>query len=351
MRIKAFKALRPPPELAAQVACVPYDTVEMDEARALAAGSPQSFLRVIRPEIELPEGIDLYADAVYEKAAQKLAEFEAHGYLVREQEPCVYVYRQSIGAHTQCGVVTCCHVDDYERGLIKRHEKTRSEKEDDRTRLIKRSRAHAGPVFLTYHGTSDIDAIVTRIQETEPLFALTAPDGVEHHVWRIEQHRELVDAFRRVGAFYVADGHHRTAAAARAAREFKDANPAHTGEEEYNWFMAVLFPAAQLRIRPIHRCVTELSGKTERQFLDAVAEHCRVEAKALAEPSTAGRIGAYVGGQWYECVRQDDAAGNPVAALDVSFLQDRLLCPIGGCAIPARTRGPTLSRGQEAWLN
>jgi len=334
MRIKAFQALRPPPELAAQVSCVPYDTVETEEARALAEGNPRSFLHVIRAEIDLPEGAGIYSDAAYEKAAQNLRELEDNASLVREPEPCVYVYRQSIGDHSQCGVVACCHIEDFENNLIKRHEKTRSEKEDDRTRLIMRMRAHAGPVFLTYRDTRDIDAIVADVQETEPLFALTAPDGVEHHVWRVEQHGELVDAFGGVDAFYVADGHHRTAAAARAGRDLRAANPDHTGDEEYNWFMTVLFPASQLRIRPIHRCLSELSGQTAQEFLDAVAEHCLVEARAPAEPSETRRIGAYVGGQWYEFVRQNNDTGDPVAALDVSFLQDRLLCPILGVCDP-----------------
>jgi len=334
MRIKAFQALRPPPELAAEVSCVPYDTVETAEARTLALGNPKSFLHVVRAEIDLPEGADIYSDEAYETAARNLAEFEDKGYLVREPEPCVYVYRQSVGNHSQTGVAACCHVEDFENNLIKRHEKTRSEKEDDRTLLIKRIRAHAGPVFLTYRGRSGIDVIVERVEETEPLFAVTAPDGVEHCVWRVDRRDELANAFGGVNAFYVADGHHRTAAAARAGREFREANPSHTGNEEYNWFLAVLFPAAQLRIRPIHRLVSDLGGKTAREFLDAVGECCRVESCAPAEPSQAGRIGAYVGGQWYEFVRRDEPAGDPVAALDVSFLQDRLLCPVLGVCDP-----------------
>ena len=338
MQIKSFAALRPVPEKAAAVASVPYDVVDTVEARALADGNPDSFLHVSRPEIDLPDSVDIHDDAVYAQGAAALRDFQARGVMIRESDEQLYVYRQIMGAHNQTGVVTCCHIDDYANDIIRKHEKTRKDKEDDRTRHCLELNANSGPVFLTYRDTAELNALVADVQKDAPLYDFTAADGVRHTVWRVTgANGAWVDAFNRVPLAYVADGHHRAAAAFRSGQQRRTANPTHTGREEYNWFLAVLFPETQLRILPYNRCVADLNGLSPEAFLEKVQGVFKTEAlptdAQCAEPAGPREVRMYLGGAWYK-LTWDEFEADPVGILDVSVLQDRLLAPVLGIADP-----------------
>lgn len=334
MRIKPFKALRPRPELAADVASLPYDVVNTEEAASASLGKPWSFFHISRAEIDLPPGTDPYSDAVYKQAAANFMEFQARGVFLREPEPSLYLYRLAHGAHAQRGVMAVSHVGDYERNLILKHEKTRQAPENDRTRHISNLNANSGPVFLTYRQDARIDELVKQCEQQEALYHLVAPDGIEHTVWRIADPASFVSAFAAVPCFYIADGHHRAAAAARVARERAAANPRHTGEEEYNWFMTLLFPADQLRILPYNRCVRDLNGLAPDAFLAAVRERFTVSETADAAPRKPGTASMFLGGRWYGLAWAVPPDAKPAAALDVSVLQDRLLEPLLGIDDP-----------------
>ncbi len=334
--LRPLKALRPPPDLAAQVASVPYDVVDTREARALADGNPLSFLHVVRPEIDLPEGTDLHSDPVYEQGRAALNKLQSDGGLVRDHGPALYVYRQTMGDHEQVGVVGRCSVDEYDQDLIKKHEKTRPEKEDDRTRHVLTMSAHAGPVFLTYRGTQAIDALVAHVVQSDPLYDFTAPDGVGHTVWRVTDHAALTQAFADVSCTYVADGHHRSASASRARASMRDGNPAHDGSEDYNLFLAALFPESQLQILAYNRVVHDLNGMTPAALLDRIGSTMEVVEDANPAPAARGWFSMYLDGRWYglaapaSALEQDD----PVASLDAAILQDSILNPLLGIEDP-----------------
>ena len=334
MRIKPFNAIRPKPELAAQVASLPYDVVNAREAASLAEGNPNSFFHISRAEIDLPPGAEPYSDAVYAKSAENFRNFKARGVFLREETPSLYVYRLKRGDHVQTGVMTVCHTGDYEKELIKRHEKTRRVPEDDRTRHISSLNANSGPVFLTYRGGARIDALVREVQRERPLYDFTAPDGISHTVWKVTEPAALVAAFADIPQFYIADGHHRAAAAARVARERAAANPKHTGEEEYNWFLTLIFPAAQLQILPYHRCVRDLNGLSTDAFMDAVAARFSVQPNAGPAPARAGEVSMFLGGKWYRLSWESVATGTLAERLDVSLLLTRLLEPVLGIDDP-----------------
>ena len=291
MNIRPFKALRPLPELAGSVASVPYDTVDSAEARKLAANRPESFLHVTRPEIDLPEGTDMYSDEAYEKAAFNLDNFRKQGILVRENKPTLYVYRQKMDNHVQRGIAACCAVEDYRNNTIRKHEKTRPDKEDDRMRQILKLRAHVGPVFLTYTDNETIDSLVAGIERSEPLFDFTAPDGIDHTVWKTENCEELVNAFKGVPRCYIADGHHRAAAAVRAAETLGGEN---TGA---GLFECVLFPASQLRILPYNRCIKDLNGLSPEAFIREVGKRFEISEDAPPPSPRTGRRGDVYTGQ------------------------------------------------------
>ncbi|MBN1673672.1 MAG: DUF1015 domain-containing protein [Kiritimatiellae bacterium] len=338
MRISAFRALRPPAELAAQVAAPPYDVLDVAEAKALAQPGNASFLHITRPEVDLPADLASDSDQAYAKAQENFRRFREEGRLVREEQSCVYVYRQRMADHVQHGVVVRCHIEDYERDVIRRHERTKPQHENDRARLIAALRAHTGPVFMTYKPEPGLDRAVAGVEAGAPLFDFVAPDGIAHTVWRVPGGEPFVSAFDRVAACYIADGHHRAAGAVRVGRAERAANPAHTGHEPYNWFLAALFPADQLLILPYNRCVSSLNGLTKAGFLDRLAEHVAVAADGPGAPREPGRVGMYLGGVWYELSLPlaDGAALDPLAALDVSVLQARVLDPILGIADPTR---------------
>jgi uncharacterized protein (DUF1015 family) len=338
LRIRSFQGLRPADSLADRVACVPYDVVDTPEAAVLAAGNPHSLLHVDRAEIDLPEGTDLHDDAVYAKAVENFRRLQAEGALVRETEPCIFLYRQAIGGHVQTGVAVVCHIDDYENGVIKRHEKTRKDKEDDRTRLIGDLSADTGPVFLTYRDQPVIDRLTDEVGKHPPLYHFTAPDGVEHTVWRIAGGEAFREAFAGVPCAYVADGHHRTASAVRVGRERRAANPGHTGEEDYNWFLCVLFPASQLRILPYNRLVHDLNGRSPSEFLGEIRQRFALTEGAAPEPESPGQVSMYLEGHWYGLTWGRVESADPVSSLDVSVLQDRLLDPVLGIEDPRTSK-------------
>jgi uncharacterized protein (DUF1015 family) len=338
MRIRAFQGLVPQPALAPEVACVPYDVVNTQEAAALASDKPRSLLHVDRAEIDLPANTDPHADAVYAKAQENFLKLQRDGVLVREAGPSLYVYQQQMGSHVQRGLVAVCHVEDYDAELIKKHEKTRKDKEDDRTRLIDTISANTGPVFLTYRDEAAVTALVdAKVKET-PAHDFTAPDGIRHTAWRIAGGEEWIKAFAKVPVTYIADGHHRAASAARVARLRRERNPQHTGNEDYNWFLCVLFPASELKILPYNRIVFDLNGRTPEQFLADVKTRFGLEENAKPAPDAVGRVSMYLGGKWHGLRCPADPKADPVARLDVSVLQDKLLAPLLGIDDPRTSK-------------
>ena len=331
--IRPFNALRPQAERAPQVAAVPYDVVNTEEARALVSGNPWSFLHVSRPEVDLPAGTPAYSDEVYAKAADNFARLIRDCPLVVEETPSLYLYRLIMGDHEQIGVVACCSVDEYDEGVIRKHERTRRDKEDDRTRHIMVLRAQTGPVFLTYRATAQIDVLVqSALSGNPPLYDFVANDDIRHTIWRVPNYDPLVQAFRDVPYLYIADGHHRAASASRARAELKEQSFANIGNEEYNSFQCVLFPDSQLRILPYNRVVRDLNGLSKEGFLARVSESFLVTENASPAPSERNRWSMYLDGRWYGLALRDDAKKptGVVESLDVSILQDRLLDSILG---------------------
>ncbi len=330
--IHPFSALRPPPEKARQVSSVPYDVVNSEEAAALAAGNPLSFLHVSRPEIDLPEGTDLYSDAVYRRALENFQQLISACPLETEEVPSLYLYRLVMGEHEQVGLVACCAVDEYDQDLIRKHERTRRDKEDDRTRHMMVLQAQTGPVFLTYRARPDIDNMTLETTMTKPLYDFTADDGIQHTIWHVPDAVRFVQAFREVPYLYIADGHHRAASASRARTELRDQSFGHTGDEEYNFFLTVIFPDDQLQILPYNRVVRDLNGMTAESFLAELRKAFSVVENGNPAPAQPQIWSMYLDGRWYELRlgKGTAPAAGLVNSLDVSVLQDRLLDPILG---------------------
>lgn len=325
MKIHAFAAVRPNVEDAAKVASVPYDVVDTKEARALAAGNPKSFLHVSRPEIDLPDGTECSSPEAYAQARKALDGLMADGTLVKDAEPKFFAYRQTMGSHSQTGIVATFDTQDYLAGVLKQHEKTRKDKEDDRTRHIEILNAHTGPAFLTYRDDASIDSIVAEACSKAPLYDFTADDGIGHTVWEIASvndtaAKELVELFERVPVAYIADGHHRSAAASRFAKE-------HDFEGESRYFLAVVFPASQLKILAYNRLVADLNGLSDEEFLAKVAENFTVGSKGERN------CRMYFRGKWTD-LSWKLPEGDVVGSLDVSYLQDKLLAPVLGIGDP-----------------
>ena len=326
MNIHPFAAVRPNVKDAASVASVPYDVVDTAEAKALAAGNPKSFLHVSRPEIDLPDGTDCSSPEAYAQARKALDALIADGTLVRDSEPRFYAYRQVMGSHSQTGIVATFDTKDYLAGVLKQHEKTRKDKEDDRTRHIETLAAHTGPAFLTYRDDPAIDAIVADACRRDPLYDFTAPDGIGHTVWEIASASactadELVELFARIPVAYIADGHHRSAAAARYAKE-------HDFAGESRWFLAVIFPASQLRILAYNRLVKDLNGLSDYEFMSRLTENFTLGAGGSRH------CRMYFKGEWQDLSWNVPAGTDVVGSLDVSYLQDRLLAPVLGIGDP-----------------
>ena len=347
LRIRAFQGLVPDPAQVTDIACVPYDVLNTDEARALAEGKPNTLLRVDRAELELAPGTDPYSDAVYARARENFQRLQSNGALRREIAPAIYLYQQRMGAHTQTGLTAVCHVDDYvheraensrAKNIIKKHERTRQDKEDDRTRLIGTLRADTGPVFLTYRDRAEIDAIVAREKTNAPTNDFTAPDGIQHTVWRITDAATiaaLVKEFAALPAAYVADGHHRTASAARVSLELR-ARGQSTPDSD--WFLTVLFPASQLQIMPYNRAAKDLNGHTPDQFLAAVARTFTLTPTDSDTPAKPGDIRMYLAGKWHALAWQPAPDADPAARLDVEGLQQLILAPLLDIADPRTSK-------------
>lgn len=331
MQLRAFRALRPVPELAARVVSPPYDVVSRSEAAALAAGAPMSFLHVGRSDIDLPEDVDPHDPRVYERARQNLDGLLAGGVLVRDTDPALFVYREVMGARAQIGVVGCVSVADYERDVIKKHERTRPDKEDDRTRHILTIEAHAEPVLFAYRGSVEVDRLVAAAVKAPALYDLTTADGVRHTVWKAPDAAALVDAFARVPCAYVADGHHRSAGAQRAAAERRGRHPRGM-DGEHEWFPAVLCPADQLAILPYHRLVRDLGGLTAAEVLARLGRVGRLGPAAGAAPPRAGSFCIYLERRWHllELASESVDRADPLRSLDVWLLGERVLGPVLG---------------------
>jgi uncharacterized protein (DUF1015 family) len=332
--IHPFRALRPPQERVEQVASVPYDVVSTDEARAAAEGNPLNFLHVTRPEIDTPPGVGIYDDATYARARENFRRLVRECPLIEEGEPSLYLYRLQMGEHTQTGIAGCFSVDEYDEDLIRKHEKTRPDKENDRTRHILETGAQTGVVFLTYRPDRRIEALVEAETQNAPLYDFDAGDGVRHTVWRVAAPEKIVRCFAEVPYLYIADGHHRAASASRARAARRESTPGHTGAEEYNRFIAVAFPADQMQILPYNRVVKDLNGRSTEDFLLALRERFDVTEGANPRgPGKRGHFHMYLGGgRWYGLTPSGSSAGtdDPVASLDVSLLQDNVLDPLLG---------------------
>lgn len=344
--VKPFKALRPKEEYAHIVASVPYDVVNTEEARSLAGDNPFTLLRVTRAEIEFGNDVNPYAEEIYARAKKNLETISADAMMTEERDA-LYIYSLTMDGRTQTGIAATFSVDDYDNDVIKKHEKTRKEKEDDRTRHIITTGAQTGPVFLTYRGAKKVDEIVSKVTSgTKPLYDFTAPDGVQHTVWIVpaEHTGSIVDAIGGVDYLYIADGHHRAASASRTRAELKSKNAAHTGKEEYNFFIAVLFPADQLHIMPYNRVVTDLNGHEPDIFLKEIFENFTIEQNHTPAPKEKGKYCLYLGGKWYILTPRDNVKASLSLAtsigekLDVSILQNTVLHPILGIDDPRTSK-------------
>ncbi len=340
--IRPFRGLRPAPERAQDVVAPPYDVLTTAEARLRAEGRPWSFLHISKPEIDLPADTDPYDAKVYEKGAQNLLRMIDEDVLVRDPRDCYYVYRLTMGDHTQTGLVAVASVADYDSNRIRKHEFTRPQKEDDRVRQIDALNAQTGPVFLTYRHHVAVDRLLEAVTHEKPAYDLTADDGVRHTLWVVSDTAAidtLTGSFDAMGCLYIADGHHRSAAASRVAALRTAANPSHSGEESYNYFLSVLFPDDQMQILDYNRVVKDLNGHSTEAFLALVSERFQVSAQSEAvRPRQAAEFGMYLGGQWYRLGLPQDRVpvDDPVARLDVSLLADNLISPILGIDDPRR---------------
>lgn len=335
--IRPFKALRPAPEKAHLVSSVPYDVVNRDEAKALAAGNELSFLRITRSEIDLSDDVNPYSPEVYQKAKENFESLKQNAPLITDEESHLYLYRLIMDGRSQVGICAAFSVDDYNNNIILKHEKTRKEKEDDRTNHIITTGAQTGVVFLTYKGVDAVNQVVDKTTSVEkPLYDFTSNDGIKHTVWILpDRYQEvIINEIAKVKNLYIADGHHRAASAARARAEKKNVNPAHTGKEDYNFFIAVLFPAEQLKILPYNRIVKDLNGKNIEEFLNEVGEKFTIEKSDKKTPAAKRNFEMYLGGQWYSLKPKGAIAASlslsksPGDALDASILQDFLLNPV-----------------------
>ncbi|MBT2987822.1 MAG: DUF1015 family protein [Candidatus Thiodiazotropha sp. (ex Ctena orbiculata)] len=340
--IRAFPGLRPADGRAVDVAAPPYDVMNEAEAREMAHDRPWSFLHISRPEIDLPQGTDPYAPEVYAKAAENLQRMEREGVLIRDRKPCFYVYRLTMGGHRQTGLVAAASVEAYDSDRIKKHEFTRPAKEDDRVRQIDALNAQTGPVFLVYPSAPKVDALLSEISQQPAEMDITAADGVRHEVWPLDDEKKvdlLTREFDRMHALYVADGHHRSAAGSRVAAARRAANPNHTGDEAYNYFLSVIFPHSQMQILDYNRVIKDLHGLDKADFLNRVEAVFQVTpSEQPVKPDHSAEFGMYLDGQWYRLQLDSSRipADDPVARLDVSLLADNLIEPILGISDPRR---------------
>ncbi len=338
---KPFRGYRPHVDKAEQIASLPYDVMNSEEAREMARGNPLSFLHVIKPEIDLDPGTDLYDDKVYAKGAENLNKL-LDEHFSQEEQPCFYLYQQRMGNHVQAGIVASASINDYIEDRIKKHEHTRPVKEADRTRHVETLSANTGPVFLTYRADPAIDRIVENIKGSDPVYDFESPDGVHHTFWIVKDRAvgsSIEEAFEKVPCLYVADGHHRSASGVNVGIKRREANDSHKGDEEYNFFMAVLFPHDQLQILDYNRVVRDLNGLDVDSFLSRVGELFIVEKEeGKVKPECPRCFGMYMTGSWYKLSAKQGSflENDPVESLDVSILQKNLLAPILGIEDPRK---------------
>jgi len=335
--VKPFRGLRPPPALARDLACLPYDVMNTEEARKMAKGKVCSLLHITRSEIDLPEGTDTHSEEVYNKSVDNFNKWKENGWLVQDEQPVYYIYAQTMNWRTQYGIVGCASVDDYLNGIIKKHELTRPDKEQDRMVHVRANNANIEPVFFTYSAVKEIDSIVDDIVSTEkPEYDFVAEDGFGHHFWVVKkpETNSLIEKLfaEKVPCTYVADGHHRTAAAALVGKEKRESNPSHTGTEEYNFFLAVHFPDNQLKIIDYNRTIKDLNGLTSMEFLSRLEKGFIVEEKGsrIYKPKKLHNFSMYLEGKWYSLTAKEGTYddNDPIGVLDVTILTDQILSPV-----------------------
>lgn len=334
--IRPFRALRPRVDLAEKVAALPYDVYSRKEARDKVSRDPYTFLKIDRPETQFDVACDMYDPAVYRKADELLQHMEKEGAFIQDERACYYIYELMMCGRSQTGLVACSAVDDYLNGVVKKHENTRREKEEDRVRHVDICSAQTGPIFLAYRSQAEIKQIVREEKKKAPICSFTAEDGVRHSVWVIEDvvHMEtLTKLFGRMEHTYIADGHHRAASAVRVSLKRREEYPSYTGKEEFNFFLSVLFPDDELKIMDYNRVLKDLNGYTEEEILSKFKKVCKVEAvcDGTYHPKAKGEMGFYLAGKWYRLqMKSESCKSDPVGALDVAFLQRELLEPIFG---------------------
>ncbi|MBP9016790.1 MAG: DUF1015 domain-containing protein [Paludibacteraceae bacterium] len=334
--VKPFKGIRPPREIVEKVASRPYDVLNSDEAREEAEGNLMSLYHIIKPEIDFPQGTDEHDERVYAKAAENFKKFRENDWLVQDEEEHYYIYAQTMNGRTQYGIVVCAHIDDYLNGNIKKHELTRRDKEEDRMKHIRVTNANIEPVFLAYPSHEELNSIVSEIVKNEPVYDFVAPDGFGHHFWTIDDKeiiRRITEIFQNIPSLYIADGHHRSAAAVRVGDEKRRQNPHHTGKEEYNYFMAVCFPDNQLHIMDYNRVVKDLNELSDEEFLQKLSKYFIVEGKGteIYHPNKLHNFSLYLSGNWYSLTAREGTYddNDPIEGLDVTisskFILDEIL--------------------------
>ena len=333
--IRKFKAIRPKSEMAEAVAALPYDVVNSEEAREMTKDKPYSFLHVDKAEIDLPVGTDIYSPQVYAKAKENLDKLVSDGILVQDNKPMLYVYELTMDGRSQTGLVACTSIDEYLNGIIKKHELTREDKEQDRIRHVDICNANTGPIFLAYRTVDEISAIIENVKKNAPVYDFTAEDGIKHRAWVIdndETANKLIELFKAVPNLYIADGHHRNASAAKVGLKRRAEHPDYTGDEEFNYYLAVIFPSDQLKIMDYNRVVKDLNGMTSEEFMNKLAEKFDIhEADGRAKPEKQYDFGMYLDKKWYMLTAKENLRINDaVAGLDVSILQDNVLITILG---------------------
>ena len=349
VRVRPFRGLRPIPEKVSEVASPPYDVLSSQEAREKAKGHPYSFLHVNKPEIDLDPSIDLYNPRVYAKGRENLKRLIDLGILVQDEKPCLYIYKLRMGDHEQVGLVAVASVEDYIQNRIKKHENTRPDKENDRMTHIDSLNAQAGPVFLTYRAEKEIDSLIAQGMKKKPVYDFVGDYDIKHTFYVVDEEtliQQIVEAFTRIDALYVADGHHRSAAATRVCEARMKKNPKHTGDEEYNYFLSVIFPDSHMRILDYNRVVTDLGGMSTETFLSKIEEKFEIEIEGCAgckgcddmayRPKAVHNFGMYLNRQWFSLTAKEGTfdVSNPISCLDVSILQENLLSPILGIKDP-----------------
>lgn len=338
--VRPFQCVRPNKEVVSRVAALPYDVYNRTEAKEVVKKEPLSFLNIDRAETQFDDSVDTYAPCVYEKASEMLHEWMDNGIFIKDEANCYYVYELIMNGRSQTGIVACSSIDDYQNNIIKKHENTRADKELDRITHVDTCSAQTGPIFLAYRSKEEINVIVDAVMKTEPLYAFTSDDGVTHNVWKIADTSDvgkIQDAFAKIQEIYIADGHHRAASAVKVGLKRREENPGYTGEEEFNYFLSVLFPHDQLMIMDYNRTVKDLNGYSKEEFFEKIREHFDLEEMSgKASPAKKAEFTMYLDKKWYRLTAKKELQDitDAVASLDVSLLQDYLLGPVLGIQDP-----------------